>query len=164
MLNSNRIRSFPVGRSSSRVGIHFPTRRDAWQREGTITVRANTVDCNAWYFNVSSAHNCIRTRSLVTKGTLPANKLNKAQTSPHFAIRNVQQGNAILFSWVRTPPPRFRRSNSIGYGPQELFQKFNFVWKPRREQDPVLLSKIHHTHGIAHFALPSRHALPTWPI
>ena len=61
MLNSNRIRSFPVGRSSSRVGIHFPTRRDAWQREGTITVRANTVDCNAWYFNVSSAHNCIRT-------------------------------------------------------------------------------------------------------
>ena len=97
------------------------------------------------------------------KGTLPANKLNKAQTSPHFAIRNVQQGNAISFFWVRTPPPRFRISNFIGCWPQELFQKFNVVWKPRREQDPILLSKIHHTYSITHFARPSRHDLPTWP-
>ena len=65
MLKSNRVRSFPVGRdqlnSSSRVGIYIfllGAMRDS--REGTITVRAYTVDYNAWYFNVSPAHNCIR--------------------------------------------------------------------------------------------------------
>ena len=61
MLKSDRIRSFPVGRSSSRVGIHFPTRRDAWQPGGDhYSPCLYTVDYNAWYFNVSPAHNCIR--------------------------------------------------------------------------------------------------------
>ena len=121
MLKSNRIRSFPVGSSSSRVGIHFPTRRDAWQPGGDhFSPCLYTVDYNAWYFNVSPAHNCIRlairTRSLKLSQSCPCKQIKQ---STNFApLCNSQRSTRKCDFIFLSPHPASTISN----------KQFHWLW------------------------------------
>ena len=136
-------------------------------REGTITVRAYTVDYNAWYFNVSPAHNCIRLAfapAALSQRDAPCKQIKQ---STNFApLCNSQRSTRKCDFIFLSPHPASTISNkqfhwllTAGVVPEIQFR----LKTSTRTRSHSPFKNTPHVYRITHFACPSRHGLPTWP-